>query len=378
MNRDRIWTLLSRKLSGEATGAELDELTLLLSQNPETELPVQLVEEYWDTPAEADPEFLEATYLLHLQRLKSMGHDVEIEHADDINPGLLNVEEPGFWKRRTTAVWGSGVLAVLVLAFLFFSPKTSQPVNLTAKAADNEVSTKNGSRSKITLPDGTQVWLNSDSKLLYDDSHFGETAREVTLSGEAYFDVVKNSLHPFIIHTAKINIKVLGTAFNVKAYPEDRQTETSLIRGRIEVTINNRPNDKIILSPNEKLVVENNEVISRKTKAIPLDGRSEHMADTVPPQVSVSKLVYYPADNSITETGWVYNRLIFRDESFEEVALKMERWYNTEIEIKGEELKNLRITGAFENENVNQALDALKLSFPFKYKQEGNKIIIYD
>ena len=77
------------------------------------------------------------------------------------------------------------------------------------------------------------------------------------LTGEGFFDVTKNKGKPFIINTSSIKIKVLGTAFNVKAYPEDKQTETSLIRGSIEVTIRNRPNDKIILTPSEKLVVEN-------------------------------------------------------------------------------------------------------------------------
>ena len=87
--------------------------------------------------------------------------------------------------------------------------------------------------------------------------------------------------------------------------------------------------------------------------------------------------MYNPFDNSIVETAWVNNRLVFRDESFEEVALKMERWYNTEIEIQGEELKQLRLNGIFVNETVIQALDALKISFAFKYRQEGSKIIIY-
>ena len=112
--------------------------------------------------------------------------------------------------------------------------------------------------------------------------------------GKPILTWVKNPAKPFIIHTKKINIRVLGTAFNVKAYPKDKQTETSLIRGSIEVTIKNRPNDKIILSPNEKLIVENNEVVSRKVKAIPVAGRTELVADTVPPQVSVNKLGVQP------------------------------------------------------------------------------------
>lgn len=375
MNKDRIWTLLSRKLSGEATAAELCELNVLLNENPDAGMPVEIISEYWDIPSETDHDFLEATYHLHTLRLKDAGHDLEINKQEIT--GSINIDDTIPANRRKRILWSTSVLASVVLALIFVLSRGSETTSNVPKIAASEVSTKNGSRSKITLPDGTQVWLNSDSKLVYDNDNFAKGVREVSLSGEAYFDVVKNPAKPFIIHTKKINIKVLGTAFNVKAYPEDKQTETSLIRGSIEVTIKNRPNDKIILSPNEKLIVENNEVVSRKVKAIPVAGRTELVADTVPPQVSVNKLVYNPSDNSIAETAWVNNRLVFRDESFEEVALKMERWYNTEIEIQGDELKELRLNGIFVNETVSQALDALKISFSFKYRQEGTKIIIY-
>lgn len=377
MNKDRIWTLLSRKLSGEATTAELSELNDLLSIYPDSQIPVEVINEYWEIPVEADEEFIEATFHLHTLRLKELGHDLEVNRQEVT--GSFNLEDESFTNtnRRKRVLWGSSILAAaLLIFFLIFSRGTDIPTG-SAKIAESEVRTKNGSRSQITLPDGTQVWLNSDSKLVYDNDNFAKGIREVSLTGEAYFDVVKNPARPFIIHTQKINIKVLGTAFNVKAYPEDKQTETSLIRGSIEVTIKNRPNDKIILSPNEKLIVENNDVVDRKTKAIPVAGRTELIADTVPPQVSVNKLIYNPSDNSIVETAWVNNRLVFRDESFEEVALKMERWYNAEIEIQGEELKQLRLNGIFMNETVSQALDALKISFSFKYRQEGQKFIIY-
>ncbi len=129
--------------------------------------------------------------------------------------------------------------------------------NKTAIARQvNEISTRPGSKSKVELPDGSVVWLNAGSTLTY-DKDFGKENRAVTLIGEGFFDVTKNKEKPFIISTESISIKVLGTVFNVKAYKEDKQTETSLIHGSIEVTIKNRPNDKIILSPSEKLIVEN-------------------------------------------------------------------------------------------------------------------------
>ncbi len=376
MKKDRIWTLLSRKLSGEATNAELHELEELLQLYPDVELPANLVTEYWNIPAEADPDFLEATYHLHTQRLKEIGHDLETYRHDDAGEFNLAEANTANSKRRKLYMWGGSIMAASALIAAFIFLPGSQNGNSAAKPAASEVSTKNGSRSKITLPDGTQVWLNSDSKLVYDNEHFGDGVREVSLTGEAYFDVVKNPAKPFIIHTSKINVKVLGTVFNVKAYPDDKQTETSLIRGSVEVTIKNRPNDKIILSPNEKLIVENNDVVNRRIHATAA-ARQEMPVDTTPPLVSVSKLIYNPADSTVAETAWVNSRLSFRDESFEDVAVKMQRWYNTEIEIEGDALKKRHLNGVFVNESVTQALDALKLSFPFKYRQQGAKIIIY-
>src|SRR5260221_1009127 len=125
-----------------------------------------------------------------------------------------------------------------------------------SEKAISRITTKNGSKTNLLLPDGTRVWLNAGSSITYDSS-YDKMMREVILSGEGYFDVVRNKEKPFIIHAAKINIKVLGTQFNVKSYPTDNTTEASLIHGSIEVTFRDKPNKKIILKPNEKIVVDN-------------------------------------------------------------------------------------------------------------------------
>ena len=100
------------------------------------------------------------------------------------------------------------------------------------------------------------AWLNADSKLTYDENFRGDY-REVSLEGEAFFDVVKDKTRPFIIHTKTLDIRVLGTAFNVSAYESEKNTETALFRGSVEVTLHNNPEKKIVLKPNEKLMVNN-------------------------------------------------------------------------------------------------------------------------
>jgi ferric-dicitrate binding protein FerR (iron transport regulator) len=264
---------------------------------------------------------------------------------------------------------------------LFFSGTVEKLAaeRMVANGDKSEISTRYGSRTKLLLPDSTQVWLNSGSKLTYDKT-YGNGTREVSLSGEAYFDVVKNPTHPFVIHTVNIDIKVLGTAFNVKSFPNEKNTETSLIRGSIEVTFKNRPSEKIILKPNEKLITANEEPVkdsaqkeAQQEKSKPATAKEAARQD---PLVMVSHLTYEPHDGTIVETSWMENKLIFRSETFEELAIKLERWYGISIRFTDEEIKPRRLTGVFENESLQQALEALQLITPFAYKMNKSEVMI--
>ena len=146
------------------------------------------------------------------------------------------------------------LLALVGASVIYLATLESDPLAATGVKM-NHVSTQPGSKTKLQLSDGTQVWLHSNSKLVYNDQSFGKTNREVTLYGEAFFDVVKNARVPFIIHTGQVNITVKGTAFNVKAYPTDKAIETTLLRGLIEITTLQDPDRKILLKPNEKISI---------------------------------------------------------------------------------------------------------------------------
>lgn len=370
MNKDRIWTLMSRKLSGEATQAELAELNDLISLHPEINIPVQYIHEFWGIPAERDEEFLEATFHLHSERLKEKGFDLEINKTET---GSLNLDLPAANKKRRRLLW-AGAVMIATAAIVFFTISGGTKQNTPAeKIAQSEVSTKNGSRTKIQLPDGSTVWLNSSSKLVYNNENFGVGVREVSLVGEAYFDVVKNPNKPFIIHTAKMDIRVLGTAFNVKCYPGEKTTETSLIRGSVEITLKDRQ-DKIIMKPNDKLILNNDEGKPvKKNNMNPKD----LVVEKNNPIIEFAHVTHYPSDSSIVvETGWVENRLIFSGESLEEIAKKMERWYGVTIVIANEKLKKELLTGSFASETFYQALNALQLTTAFNYKVNKNIITI--
>lgn len=357
MQQEQFWILLSKKLAGEASGPELAELERLMLEHPEWQYAAQNLQEIWNTRGNTDSAQDEDAYLIHLHRLN--------EYTEE---ACAQVRRP----RRRWMAW-TAVAATILLAGWFFGIRNQgakNPDSATAGRSVNEVTTRPGSKSRVELPDGSVVWLNAGSQLTY-NRDFGQKLREVNLSGEGYFDVVKMPEKPFIIHTRDVNIRVLGTVFNVKAYPQDKKTETSLIRGSIEVTIRNRPSDKIILSPSEKLVVEHQPVMPAG-EALP--GRLDKQSA---PLIAVNKLQYNPADSSVAETEWIHNRLVFRDESLGELALRMERWYNRTISIEDAELRNTRVSGIFETETLEEALQALQISVRFAYETEGKNIIIH-
>jgi len=359
MDKEKIWHLLILKLSGEASGAELDELNELLRQDPELAAQAASVESVWRGKGPV-AENTDELFNRHLQRL-----------SDDTAENTPFYQD--FRPRRRGMRWLVAATAVAAcLALVFFLPwsgsirseKKSAPL-----ASGNSVSTKNGSKSKLQLPDGTQVWLNSGSNISY-ESAFGDATRQVRLTGEAFFDVAKDNARPFIIHTATVDIKVLGTAFNVRSYPEEKATETSLIRGAVEITLKANTDKKIFLKPNEKLIVSNDSSWLEKDSVRKDDTRKK------PTVMTLTQVHHLDKDSVASEVLWTKNKLVFDGETLGEVALKLERWYGVRVIIQGDELKNTEYTGVFNDDNLTDVLYALQLSGNFKYVVRKNEVII--
>jgi ferric-dicitrate binding protein FerR (iron transport regulator) len=193
----------------------------------------------------------------------------------------------------------------------------------------------------------------------------------VHLSGEAYFDVVSNKQNPFFIRTNSITVKVTGTRFNVRAYPAEQRSTTTLLHGNVEVIDNTHPDMVYRLLPAQKLVLENPAAIAGNNSPAQQLGRVNTLAAP-----KIESLTYTAADSIVAETAWVMNRLVFENESFREVADKMERWFNVEIVFADAGLEQERLRGDFRNETLTQALDALKITTPFAYSFNNNTVII--
>jgi transmembrane sensor len=365
MNEERFWLLVSLKFSGEAQPEELVELETLLQQHPEMGLRTEMLDTIWRSPGKPLLENSEARFNKHLQRLSNHFSEPVLQYE------ITEIAEEKEYSEKPRPVirkklfWLAGIAAsfLIVWFIVFYVPgKNSQG----KASAQNTVSTKRGSKSKIQLPDGTQVWLNADSKITYNENFQG-TLREVQLAGEAFFDVVRDETRPFIIHTNAIDLKVLGTAFNVRSYPEEKNTETSLIRGSVEITLRNNPDKKIILKPNEKLIVNNIEA-TMKPKI------NEPRASL--PLMTLAKVSYKAEDSSAAETLWVKNKLAFDGEALEDIALKIERWYDVKVIIKDETLKKEPYTASFEDKTLQEVMEALQLSGNFKYAINKKEVTI--
>lgn len=364
---NRTAYLVSKKLTGEISESEIQELNLQLMQDPELYDTIALIEIAWNNQSPHVDEKGDIERLLGKLNSADPGYFIsketpEIPYIAERKPLL-----------RLFRLWHAAAAVVILLlgAWFFLNTENNGKTPPAAEIPINQVATKAGSRTRIVLRDGTKVWLNGASNLTYKQMT-GEKLREVYLSGEAYFEVVSNPARPFIIHTEKTTVKVTGTTLNVRDYPEEEKAETSLLSGKAEVVATNNPTKIFVLKPYEKVVFRKyeEEVVSQERKS------ARPAGVLVSYRPDILKLNYYSDDTIPVVTAWVADQLVFSDEPFRDVADKMEKWYNVIIEIRSAKLAETHLNGKFEKETLEVALEALQYSTPFKYTIEGNKIII--
>jgi ferric-dicitrate binding protein FerR (iron transport regulator) len=338
MTEERFTELLAKKLSGEISADELAEFNRLIASNPAFQEEHEAIQSYWAEDNDEPQGNMAAIF-------------ENIKHQAGIT-GTGNVVELS--KPKTRRVWPlrvAAAAAVLLFVSLFFYFIKQKNTGTTTPLAFNELKTGNGAIKNIKLPDGTSVTLNAASVLKYPKAFTGKT-REVYLTGEGFFDVAKDHSHPFIVHTNKSDIRVLGTAFDIKCYDADSLFEATLFRGSIQASIKNAAGNKVLLKPSDKLVVEN---------------KSYYL----------SKGTHLDSDTTNIETAWMHNKLIFKNQPFGLLANDLSRKYGIDIIFKNNNLKTIKLTGEFGKENITQVLLSLKLVTKFNYQPSGNKIYIF-
>jgi transmembrane sensor len=258
-----------------------------------------------------------------------------------------------------------GTAAILLLAAGYFLWK--QPEATAVAPEEIEYASKPGERKSFQLPDGTQVSLNAGSSISVGDL-YGQTTRDVYLKGEAFFEVQHNKQVPFIVHTSDMDVKALGTAFNVRSYNGEK-SETALLRGLVEVTLKKDNNRKVLLHPDEKISWS---TLAKNNVNTTVTPPSKKETDDGPAIKPVKKL----DDGSVKEVAWMENKLAFEGDAFEDIVPQLARWYNVEIRFDAEEVKQYHFTATFKKEKLEQVLAILSTGRPFKYRYEGKTIVI--
>jgi ferric-dicitrate binding protein FerR (iron transport regulator) len=217
-----------------------------------------------------------------------------------------------------------------------------------ADVSFKKVQTLKGQRLRINLPDGSVAFLNASSTLTYPEA-FSDTLRSVALTGEAFFEVVKNPAKPFVVTTTDIQTQVLGTSFNVRSFEADKATAVSLVTGQVRVAPGHPSRDK-----------------------------QEHLL------VPGERLVYHETDHTFEKetfdiadiTGWKDGVLVFSDTDFAATIEHLEQWYGVEIDVKHAPTKDWHVNGHFENEPLTEVLASIQFVYDIEYDIKDSTVIL--
>lgn len=274
--------------------------------------------------------------------------------------GLVDAKRASAVGRRRTLIWSLSAAAVVALAvFAFMEVRydrmvkemtpTAVMIETLPEECINTMYVEKGVKGMVSLPDGSTVWLNSDSKITY-PARFEGTTREVRFSGEGYFDVRKDSLRPMIIRCNKdFRVEVFGTTFNIKSYDNDPVSKTTLFTGSIRL-VETRDGQEIVsrVKPNE---------------TVRIFDRIRH-EDVI-------------IEDPVTVTGWKDGKLVFDSITLGEAAKMMERWHGVTISIKNPNIAGKLITATFSSESLSQIMELLKFSLDIDYRIDGSKVEIF-
>lgn len=327
--------LLQVYLSGKATSAEYNELMRMIKSGNYDDLLKQRIDDslLHDKPA----------FDLDINRSQDLLY--RILNSEKQTAKLIPVNRPVLRYRR----WYVAAAALLIITLTIWglvsmTTNPGSPIAKTEKKVLEPAPQTNGKRY-IRLQDGSTALLNEGSKLDYPPD-FANDKREVSLTGEAYFDIRPDAKRPFIVHTGKINTTVLGTAFNIKAYPEQKQVTVTVTRGKVKVGDNKKTFGVIV--PNESIAV-NTEINSFRLERV----------------------------NADEALGWKKQYLVLDDISLEEAAVLIGNRYHVNISFSKEALENCRISATFlNNENLEQVLTVVTGVVDADYTLQPNDEVI--
>ncbi|MGQ8338937.1 FecR family protein [Sunxiuqinia sp. A32] len=332
MSKNEIWKNISRHLAGEGDQNQEIELNEWKSSDNRNQKVFIGISEVWN----------------HKPQYTSENQKIYDKFQHRVNRYKRSL------KNRGLLYYAFRIAAVLILALsISVVVRSYLSVKNNSELVYQEISVPKGNRSSLVLPDGTKVWVSNNSTIKY-PSLFSKDAREIYLTGEAYFEVTHNEKKPFVVNIGENRIKVLGTKFSVSAYPEDTEVKTELLSGKIQFdvfdsSVNNFKS--FVVKAGQSLA------FNKKTRIV---SESEIKDD------------FYDY--------WQKGIYTFKNESLESLAAKIQRIYNVEVVFEQDYLRTKRYSGSFSvNDNIFTFIEAIKQTSvePLNYNFSGNKLYLY-
>ena len=372
--KDHLFGLLSGFLSGMLTPEEKRDLYRYIIDDRHKAEIVDWLQQQWCQKPQQQGEVASEAMFANIKK------KIEVEQTAIQSPGRILSN-----RRKTKNEYQKLKIffryaAIFVIAFGLswviqnMSTTDKDPVIADTYPQYNEILVPYGSKAKVMLPDSSSVWLNAGARLKY-PANFTGSWREVFLQGEAFFDITKDSQHPFVVNSNGLNIKVLGTKFNLMANADDNIIETTLVEGTIELLglkgVDKQSN--MVLQSGQKLTLrkEKDQYLIHNIEEA---GLSMPEATTEPVKIKAANL----SENVNVEltTAWTENKLVFVKERFGDVKTKLERWYGLTIEVKDPEILDYHFTGTFEKQTFEQAMNALSKAASCNFKIDKNHVTV--
>ena len=338
--------LLMQYITGNASSSEVIEAKEWIAKNEENEKEFIQLYEAW--------------------------HGSLAAHHDLIDPdkayARFQKENTNNGKSNYKYILGLAASLLLIsFAGLFFYNK-----HHAAATQWNEIVVAKGKTQKITLPDGTLVFINAGSSFKY-NSDFGAKDRNVILDGEARFDIAKSKNNiPFIVNAAGFTIRDIGTIFNVRAYKEDKAFETSVLEGEVSVEgkISGQESEesKVFVSANQLVRIKQN---TRNQETV------NHTKEQTVTRIKPLQIIDIPRENQDEYNGWMNDIVAFNDTGFDDISRALDRKFNVNIMLEDAALSEFHYTGTFKNpEDVFKILNIIKQTTPITYSTKGKNIMI--
>lgn len=334
--------LVLRFLNNDCSEAEIDTFTDLVKDTSGDEALKDLLFDVWSEESSKE-QYTDVDFDALLEKIH---HHIITQQLRNPIFNQQKVAKANFI--RTLYIKASRIAAILFIPLMvytlinWYSSKTER----SGGASYAEMQTPQGVTTNITLPDGTEVWLNSDSWIKYPQNFIGKE-RNVEFKGEGYFKVAHNAEVPFVVKTDEINIKVLGTEFNIENYNNQKSIKATLVKGKVELQkISKEGKVKTItnLHPNEQLQYNKQN----------------------------QKSILYKDVATYKYTAWLEGKTVFENDPLDEVMDRLARKYNVDVDFNGDALAKYSFTATFENENFEQVIALIKLAIPINYSLEDS------